>query len=98
MKFASFGRFALGVSVLLLGVCAFAAPAGSGYHLIKRIVMGGGEGGQEYFDKITVDAATRRVYLSHRTHVNIVDADTGAVVGDIPGLHQAHRIELVKDL
>jgi YVTN family beta-propeller protein len=82
----------------MLGAQTFAAPPGSGYHLVKRIVLGGGEGDQEYFDYITVDAAARRVYLSHRTHVNVIDADSGAVVGDIPGMHQAHGIALVNEL
>lgn len=98
MKAANLGRLAVVASLLLSGALALAAPGASGYHLLKRIVMGGGEGDQEYFDYITVDADARRVYLSHRTHVNVVDADSGAVVGDIPGMHQAHGIALVKDL
>jgi len=38
------------------------------------------------------------LYLTHRTHVNVIDADTFAVVGDIPGLHQAHGVALVNEL
>src|SRR5450759_3467202 len=101
MKLANFGRLALGVSFVLLGAYALAAPPpppASGYHLLKRTVLGGGEGDQEYFDYITVDAAARRVYLTHRTHVNVIDADSFAVVGDISGLHQTHGVALVKDL
>jgi len=98
MRLASMGRLTLLVILSLLGAHTFAAPQASGYHLLKRIVLGGGEGDQEYFDYITVDTAARRVYLSHRTHVNVIDADSGVVVGDIPGLHQAHGIALVKDL
>jgi len=98
MKPANFGRLAIGVLVLLVGVYCFAGSPPSGYHLLKRITLGGGEGDQEYFDYITVDVAARRVYLTHRTHVNVIDADTFAVVGDIPGLHQAHGVALVKEL
>src|SRR5437762_760924 len=60
--------------------------AGSGYHLIKKITLGG-EGGWDY---LTVDSDARRVYISRSTHVMVVDADTGAIVGDIsdtPGVH-----------
>src|SRR6202521_411899 len=98
MKPANFGCLAVVASLLLSGALALAAPGASGYHLLKRIVLGGGEGDQEYFDYITVDAASRRVYLTHRTHVNVIDADSFAVVGDIPGLHQAHGVALVKEL
>jgi YVTN family beta-propeller protein len=66
--------------------------------LVKKVTLGGGEGDQEYFDYITVDVGARRVYLTHRTHVNVIDADSFAVVGDIPGLHQAHGVALVKEL
>jgi YVTN family beta-propeller protein len=98
MKLATLGRLAASVSLLLLGAYALAAPSAGGYHLIKKVTLGGGEGTQEYFDYITVDVSTRRVYLTHRTHVNVIDADSGAVVGDIPGLHQIHGVALVKEL
>src|SRR5258705_6528874 len=98
MKPTNFGRLAIGVVLLLIGAYSFAAPPPSGYHLLKRITLGGGEGDQEYFDYITVDVAARRVYLTHRTHVNVIDADTFAVVGDIPGLRQAHAVALVQEL
>lgn len=47
----------------------------------------GGEGGWDY---ITVDSAARRIYVSHATRVNVLDADTGKPVGvieDTPGVH-----------
>jgi YVTN family beta-propeller protein len=98
MKLASVGRLTFIVSLLMLAGQSLAAPRASGYHLLKKIVLGGGEGDQEYFDYITVDSSARRVYLTHRTHVNVIDADSGAVVGDVPGLHQIHGVALVKEL
>jgi YVTN family beta-propeller protein len=65
----------------------------SGYHLIKKTVLGG-EGGWDY---LTVDSKARRVYISHATHVVIVDADTNAVVGDIPNTNGVHGIAIVTD-
>ena len=47
----------------------------------------GGEGG---FDYVTVDSAARRLYISHATQVEVLDADTGKRVGtiaDTPGVH-----------
>ncbi len=66
----------------------------SGYHVAKRIVLGG-EGGWDY---LTVDSKARRIYISHSTHVVVVDADTNAVIGDIPNTNGVHGIAIVPDV
>jgi DNA-binding beta-propeller fold protein YncE len=66
----------------------------SGYHLVKTISLPGDEG----WDYLTVDGAARRVYVSHATHVVVVDADSGAIVGDIPDTAGVHGIALATDL
>ena len=46
-----------------------------------------GEGGWDY---IAVDSEMRRLYVSHETQVNVLDADTGkpiGVIADTPGVH-----------
>jgi len=65
-------------SLCLLGLGAYliAAPPAGGYHLIKKVSLGAAEGGGEYFDYITVDAAARRVYRSHGTEFKVLDADS----------------------
>jgi YVTN family beta-propeller protein len=98
MRSCSVGRLALGVCVFLLGASAVAGPAPGGYHLLKKIPLGGAPGGGEYFDYITVDADARRVYLSHGTEVKVVDADSGAVVGTMGGFKRCHGVVLVKDV
>jgi DNA-binding beta-propeller fold protein YncE len=93
-------------SPLLVLYCLFLAlPARSsdqlgGYHLLKTVPLGDmAKGGQrETFDYITVDASARRVYLSHGTEVMVVDADTNAIIGTIPGMKLAHGTLLLKDL
>ena len=70
------------------------APAGSGYHVIKTITVGG-EGGWDY---VYVDSDARRVYVSRGTHTMVVDADTYAVVGDIPDTQGVHGIAIASDL
>jgi hypothetical protein len=67
MKGSDFGRLAVGLGFLWLGAYALVAPPAGGYHLLKNISLGAAEGGGEYFDYITVDAAARRLYLSHGT-------------------------------
>ncbi|MCU1266824.1 MAG: family beta-propeller protein [Acidobacteria bacterium] len=66
----------------------------SGYHVTKKTVLGG-EGGWDY---LTVDSQARRIYLSRSGHVMVVDADSYAVVGDIPNLKGVHGIAIASDL
>src|SRR3989442_668516 len=70
------------------------APASSGYHVIKTIPIGG-EGGWDY---VYVDSDARRVYVSRGTHTIVLDADTYAVVGDIPDTQGVHGIAVASDL
>jgi DNA-binding beta-propeller fold protein YncE len=79
----------------LFAAAAFAVFAAStGYHLIKEIKVGG-EGGWDYPE---MDSAARRLYLSHGTHVVVVDPDAGKVVGDIPDTPGVHGIQIAPSL
>ena len=55
-------------------------------------------GGDGRWDYCVVDSATRRVYVSHGARVVVLDADSGAVVGDIPDALGVHGIALATDL
>jgi YVTN family beta-propeller protein len=44
-----------------------------------------------------VDADARRLYVSHGTHVVVLDADTQAVVGDIPDTQGVHGIAIAAE-
>lgn len=85
--------------ILLLGlflmfqVVVFSAGP-SGYHVAKKTVLGG-EGGWDY---LTVDSKARRVYISRGSHVMVVDADTVAVVGDIPNTNGVHGIAIAPEM
>ncbi len=98
MKISHFHRLAICSTVLLLGGLALANPPEGGYHLLKKYDLGAAPGGKEYWDYITFDASTRRLYISHNTEVKVADADTGAVVGSIADLKRVHGIALVPDL
>jgi DNA-binding beta-propeller fold protein YncE len=83
------------ISILSLSLAAVAvAAAGPGYHVIKTYKVGG-EGGWDY---LTVDASTRRFYISRGTHVIVLDADSGKNVGDIPDTPGVHGIALAPEL
>jgi YVTN family beta-propeller protein len=75
-------------------VPALLAAAATGYHLLSDIKIGG-EGGWDY---LTVDSAARRLYVSHATHVVVVDLDANRVVGDIPDTPGVHGIALAPEL
>jgi DNA-binding beta-propeller fold protein YncE len=80
----------LGVAFSLLLLAGFAralpaSPDSSGYHIVKKIVTGGTEG----WDYITVDADTRLAYIGRENHVDVVNVDTGMVVGKVTGLEGA---------
>lgn len=77
---------------LLLVVLA-AAVGQSGYHLIKKISIPG----DGFWDYLTADPATGRVYVSHGTEVDVVDPAKGEVIGKITGLKLVHGIALVPE-
>src|SRR5213594_3482417 len=80
---------------LLVAAAAFAVFAAStGYRVVKEIKIGG-EGGWDYPE---MDSAARRLYVSHASHVVIVDPDAGKVVGDIPDTPGVHGIQIVASL
>src|SRR5579859_2042429 len=76
-------------SLLLLAV----AFAQSGYHQLKKISIPG----DGFWDYLTTDGATGRVYVSHGTEVDVVDSKKGEVVGKITGLKLVHGIALAPE-
>ncbi len=104
MKVSSLGRIAAGISLAVCGACFLSVsyaqpkPAASGYHLLKTISLPPAPGGGEYYDYITVDAPTRRVYVSHGAEVVVLNADDYSVVGRIEGLSRSHGVTIAKDL
>jgi DNA-binding beta-propeller fold protein YncE len=60
----------------------------TGYKVIGRYPIGGTGG----FDYVTLDSSDRRLYVSHATQVEVLDADSGKLLGtiaDTPGVHGA---------
>ncbi len=91
-------RLATFVFLTLVTSCALAAAAEGGYHLLKKYPFGAAEGStREYFDYITVDSSARRVYLSHGTEIKVINADTGALIGNITGLKQDHGVAIAHE-
>src|SRR5438477_3801088 len=77
-----------------LATAAALSAAATGYHVVGEIQIGG-EGGWDY---LTVDSAARRLYVSHGTHVAVVDLDSNKVVGDMPDTPGVHGIAIAPEL
>ncbi len=87
-------RVATALVVLALSRSAPARAADALYRPVKEIAIGG-EGGWDY---LSVDAAARRLYVSHATKVVVVDIDKDAVVGEIAPAPGVHGIAIAPDL
>jgi len=77
-------------AVLFFAAAAFAAV---NYQLLKKVAVPGSGG----WDYITVDDGARRVYVSHSTQVDVLDADSFALVGTIPNTSGVHGIAVAPD-
>jgi YVTN family beta-propeller protein len=101
-------KFAI-TTIILMGLfvmaaaTAKAAPAtkanaavdagASGYHLLKTIPVPG----DTFWDYVNFQPSTRRLFISHGTHVDVVNVDTGKIVGDIGGMEGIHGIVLAPE-
>ena len=81
----------------LLALCFIlphvSAKPASGYHLLRKFVLGG-DGG---WDLLAFDSSTHRLFIPRGTHVMVVDADSGAIVGDIPNTPRVHGIAIASE-
>jgi DNA-binding beta-propeller fold protein YncE len=86
-------NFRNGVAILLF-LCPFVSAADPGLHVINTFKVGG-EGGWDYLE---IDSSSRHLFISHGTHVQVIDADSGKAVGDIPDTPGVHGIALAPEL
>jgi len=69
------------------------AGAATNYELLKKVPVAGAGG----WDYVIVDEAARRVYIAHATQVDVLDADSLAVVGTIPNTPGAHGVAIATE-
>lgn len=75
--------------VMILAAAAFAADAPK-YAVTSHFAIAG-DGGWDY---LTFDADGARVFITRGTHVQVVDASTGKLLGDIPDTPGVHGVAL----
>jgi len=51
-------------------------------------------GGDGNWDYLTLDPSALRLYIAHGPTVQVVDVNEGKVIGEVPGLRDAHEIAL----
>lgn len=71
-----------------------AGPPAAGFHLLQEIAIPG-EGGWDY---LAVDAAARRLYVTHSSRVVVVDVDSSKILGEIADLQGVHGVAWASDL
>src|SRR5437867_4706022 len=74
----------------LLLIASVATPAAAQQFKVAKYSIGG-DGGTDY---LAAEPGTGRVFVSHGTHVLVVDGATGKVLGDIPDTPRNHGIAL----
>ncbi len=85
------------VALATVGLLSWQVPARAAdgpYKLLAEIKIGG-EGGWDY---LSVDAAARRLYVTHATKVVVIDLDKNTVVGEIAPAPGVHGFAIAADL
>jgi len=77
----------------LLGLFAATSFGTDSYQIAKKIPIPG----QGSWDYLKVDESARRLYVSHGTRVDVLDVDTGEILGNIPTLG-VHGIAVAPEL
>jgi DNA-binding beta-propeller fold protein YncE len=83
--------FGFAVLALMLGAAAASAQTWS----VTKTFPIGGDGSWDY---LTVDAPSHRLFVPRSTHTQIIDEDSGKVLGDVPGQKGAHGVAVVPKL
>jgi hypothetical protein len=79
---------------LLVLVCSLPVLAQTNWE-VEKILKIGGEGAWDY---LTVDPDAHRLFVPRTTHTMVIDADSGKILGDIPGQKVAHGVAIVPEV
>ena len=81
------------IRMILIGVFSTSVliQGATDYKVLARYPLPG-TGGWDY---VTLDSSARRIYISHATQVDVLDADTVKLVGTIPDTPGVHGIAIV---
>lgn len=80
-------------TLFVLAFIMAAVQGGTGYKVQAKYPVPGNGG----FDYLTIDSNARRLYLSHGTQVDVVDPDSGKVIGTLPDTPGVHGIAIAAE-
>ena len=89
----SAGRLVATVALLAVGSGMVAASAQKPFKVEASWKIGG-EGGWDY---LTIDSTAKRLYIAHKTKVDVVDLTTGKQIGAVIGLMGTHGVVISPD-
>ncbi|HMD59989.1 MAG TPA: PQQ-binding-like beta-propeller repeat protein [Opitutaceae bacterium] len=78
----------------LLALLLISSAAAADFSVIAHYPVGG----DVRYDYLRVDPAMRRLYVSHGDRVDVLDADSGAVLGAVAPMKGVHGIAVVPEL
>ena len=82
------------LSFSLAAPAARPVPPTPHYHLVRTIPLASDLG----WDYLTLDSAVRRLYVTRQGHVDVLDVDSGQLVGQITGTDGVHGVALAPEL
>ncbi len=86
--------FLTAVFALVFAVASLSLASAEDLAITKKIPIAG-QGGWDY---LAVDEGARRLYVSHGTQVEVLDVDSGAIVGKIANTPGVHGIAVAPEL
>jgi YVTN family beta-propeller protein len=89
---AAAAAFVATLSLPVADAQAATSPASPRYALAGHYMLSGAEG----WDYLGYEPARRRLFISRANHVQVIDADTGKLVGDIPNTDGVHGFAFVE--
>jgi YVTN family beta-propeller protein len=86
--FENLGKFVVATSFTCALLVPMTATAQKPFQVQTKWTIGG-EGGWDY---LATDAAAHRLYVTHGTRVEVLDTNSGKVIGSIQGLQGIHGV------
>ena len=86
--------FSLVIPVLATAAQRPQDPATVDYHIIKKVTLGGAG----FWDYLGFDPLNNHLFVSHGTHVLVLNPDTYKVIGNIPDTMGVHGIAIAPKL
>ncbi len=84
---------AVAMFLFFLPALGIAQPS-SGYHVVKKIAVGG----EGWWDYLSCDIPAHQLFVSHGTSVVVINTDSDKVVGIIPKTEGVHGIAVAHEL